>query len=223
MPALDPYPSPQKPAESTHSSPIPHPPDPLWPQWILLAAQALSIIISATGTRIWFQQPQPAGRLALTQMLALQLLVTATLAPALLENARSLIIAAAPMFLFDALAAWISGDEPAIFAGRWALMLCWMVCGWLWISLWRTNRGIAAAILQCAVLAPPILLYLAADWGDPNRLLPTLPFTPMGMFLAATNPATWATPATLAIALIAARLWQSLVAPNKLSTHNSTP
>jgi hypothetical protein len=45
----------------------------------------------------------------------------------------------------------------------------------------------------------------------------------MGMFLAATNPATWATPATLAIALIAARLWQSLVAPNKLSTHNSTP
>jgi hypothetical protein len=221
MPAFDPHPSPPKPAESTHPSPIPPPPVPLWAQWILLAAQALSIIISAAGIRIWFQQPQPAGRLALIQMLAVQLLVTATLAPALLANVPSLIIAAAPMFLFDGLAAWISGDEPAIFAGCWALGFCWLVCGWLWISLWRRNCGIATALLQCAVLAPPILLYLAADWGDPNRLRPALPFTPLSVFLTASISA-FATPAVLAIPLIAAHLVRFLITSNKLSTHNST-
>jgi hypothetical protein len=154
-------------------------------------------------------------------MLAVQLLVAATLAPALLANAPSLIIAATPMFLFDGLSSWISGDEPAIFAGHWALILCWMVCGWLWISLWRRDRGIAAALLQCAVLTPPILLYLAADWGDPNRLRPALSYTPLSVFLTASISA-FAAPAALAIALIAARLARFLITSNKLSTPNST-
>jgi len=218
MSALDHHTFPEKKPASTHPPAILAPADPLWAQWILLVAQALSIIASAAEVRIWFQQPQPAGRLALTQLLAVQMLLTATLAPALLASSRSMTMAAAPMFLFDGLAAWISGDRSAIFAGRWALLVCWMICGWLWITQWRRNRGIAAAIIQCAALAPAILLYLAADWGDPNRLLPWLNQTPLAVFNAATNPAAWAAPAIVAAALGLTRLLRSAVTPHKLST-----
>jgi hypothetical protein len=217
MPSLDQPIAPENTAASPHLQSISPPSDPLWAQWILLAAQALSIIASAAEVRIWFQQPLPAGGFALTQMLAVQLMMAAALAPVLLASGRSLVMAAAPMFLFDCLAAWLSGDGSAIFAGRWALGFCWMVCGWLWISQWRVHRGIAAAILQCVVLAPPILLYLASDWGDPNRLLPWLNQTPLAVFDRAVDPTAWAAPAIIAAAFVSARLIRSATNLNKLS------
>lgn len=163
--------------------------DPFWQQWLLLAAQALSLAASAAQARSWFQESLPVEGRALTQMLAVQIVMCAALAPLLLSDWRATVTAAVPMLLFDWLAAWLGGQSSAIFAGDWTVTVLWLACGWALVSgASSRSRGILAAIISCFVMAPAVLVYLAADWGDPKRLMMLTAITPLSVLGADEMP-----------------------------------
>jgi hypothetical protein len=152
---------------------------------IWLTPQLLSLMLSALRVPLSAHPPRPMESLALEQMIIVQIVAAALLAPMLFRSIGvtiAVIVAAAPMFALAGVLATVSLEKTAALyqlGASWGLAL-----GCICATLPRPEKLFASAIAATWSLGGLALAYLRAEFS-PQRNLPDLVFGPACVALRA--------------------------------------
>jgi len=143
--------------------------------WIVL--QLLTLVLAALKTPYSLHFPAPEERMALEEMLVMQIGAAAMLFPLLLEDpqtAAAVIIASWP---FTILAGTLSAQmAPWKIAAPMVAVTAWLcgLCAWLQVIRTHRARLMGVAVATGLALGGPLLWYLRAEFHDttPELLWP---------------------------------------------------
>jgi len=134
--------------------------------WLVIQFAALSL--PAAQVKLWANFPAPAERMALMEMLFVQIFAAALLFPYLLRGQTLAGIIVMASWPFTVLAAYLSAEQQdwlivtlAALVTSW--LLCLAICNRILVSVAHQLLGVALA--SCLVLGAPLLWYLHLEFN----------------------------------------------------------
>jgi len=142
------------------------------PLFVWLGLQLLALLLSAVGVSFWGDFPRPPERVALQELLGVQIIAAALLYPFLLRDWQTfiwLMLTAAPFVL---LAAFLSGTPYASASLAYIYLLTWLAALRMWAALLRTPvaRQLGIASASGLTLGGPMLYYINLEFRGENPL-----------------------------------------------------
>lgn len=136
------------------------------PLLLWLALQLAVLCLAASRVELSAHFIKPAQRLAIVEMLVVQIAATGMMFPYLLRDARcciALMLSAAPML---ALAGMLSKRPAGVIAGAWTCLSLWLLA-WTIVSTTtlKRERSMAIAIANVVGVGGMVLWYLSSEFG----------------------------------------------------------
>ena len=147
---------------------------PVIPLALWLAVQGLMLLLAALKIPFSNNFPNPAERMALDEMLVVQIAAAAILAPMLMRDATTAALAAIASWPFTMLAGLLAAEiDPWKIVCPAAVVSLWIAALALWIWILRTQRmrQALAALATSLALGGPLGWYLNAEFGGGNGVL----------------------------------------------------
>lgn len=132
--------------------------------WLLI--QLAALLISALQIPLSARFPRPAERLALEEMIVVQIAVSSLAFPFLLRDRWAAAGAIGSAVVFQQIAALLAAVEPLTALLTGAFVACWLAALALWNDAIDSARGRLAATAAAGAfsLGGPLLWYLAAEF-----------------------------------------------------------
>jgi hypothetical protein len=133
--------------------------------WLLIQLACLALVLLHVPLAASYP---PGERLAVEVLLAGQICSAAILSPMLCRTPATTLLAAASTWPLLLLAGGLQARPTASTLLAAAVISGWLAMLWAWQSLSRRPavRAIIAAITTLVAVAPPLLIYLSAEFGD---------------------------------------------------------
>ena len=182
----------KNPGPTAAGKPIAESPTPAVILWLII--QAMAIAISSFRVSLWIHSPDATEYIALTILLAMQILASALLSPRLCHDYSTTLVAIATAWPFIVAADFLSTAPVSSVTWVGAYMTVWLAAiAILQSSLNTKGRMMASGLLgSWAVAGPVFLLFMANERS--NGSLPVL----SGAMRAATGPLLNGLPITVA-------------------------
>lgn len=139
----------------------------LAPLALWLALQLVALLLPALHVPLSDEFPRPIERIAMHEMLVVQVTAAAMLFPMLFKNIATTVALVASTWPFLQLAAMFSATPPPRLLSAGLYVALWMITLALFNSMLRTDRARlrAAALATSFTLAGPLLWYLHQEFG----------------------------------------------------------
>jgi len=177
--------------------------------WLII--QLAALLLPMTQLRLADQYPRPPERLALAQMLTIQIVFSAMLFPLLMPSRQATVLVILSTLPMIQLAGMLAAQPPATILAGAAYVSIWLACLGLGSAAlrYRKARLWAVAVATSLALIGPLLAYLRLEFAAsstpshfPPRLLAGPVMGVLRLLQAPACPATWTALASLATVVL---------------------